>query len=172
MSAIYYTTQPKDTWFQLSKISGLSTEVVASMKNKKTTDILQVGEKFEFPLKTCTVEKGNTLTSIAKPLGISAQALADINHMKTTDILQIGQVLITVPYYDAIIQFVDSQKLPIAWTNYILRLENGQEIYGVSDDNGFADRVFTNIPMAIVDIEFPYEEYFEEYNEENNGEEW
>jgi len=172
MNTIYYTTQAKDTWYGLSKIAGLSAEVVASIKNKKITDTLPIGETFQFSLRTTTIKKGDTLSSIAKQFGLTAQVLADINRMKITDILSIGKVLITIPYYDAILQFVDEQKLPMAWIDYILHLENGDTIYGITDENGFADRVFTNIPMKIIDVEFPYQEYFEEFNEENNGEEW
>jgi len=60
-----------------------------------------------------------------------------------------------------------------SFIDYMIYLENNEiRINGTTDENGFADRVFTNVQMAIVDVEFPYQEYFEEFDEENNGEEW
>jgi len=167
-----HIVQKDETLYGIAKIYKTTYQKLAEANEIAEPYTIKEKQGIKVPISQHTVKKGDTLSSIAKVYGTTYQKLAEYNKISAPYSIKIGQVLNLIQVYDAILQFVDTEQLPMSFTDYILHLDNKDSIYGVTDENGFADRVFTSVQMAIVDIEFSYQEYFEEFDEENNGEEW
>jgi LysM repeat protein len=167
-----HIVQKGETLYGIAKIYKTTYQKLAEINGIAEPYTILEKQGLKVPIPRYTVKKSDTLSSIAKVYGTTYQKLAQYNEISAPYSLKIGQVLNLIQVYDETIEFMDDKNIIFSFVDYILHLDNEDSIYGVTDENGFADRVFTNVQMAIVDVEFPYQEYFEEFDEENNGEEW
>ncbi len=108
---IYYTIQPKDNLYQLSKKYNVSEATLKSLNQKQVEAGLKIGDILIIPKKensTTTIKttkvvvpegnylvtKGETLYSLAKKLNVSVDDLYAENPLLQTDGLKEGQILI------------------------------------------------------------------------------
>jgi LysM repeat protein len=168
-----HIVQKGETLYGIAKIYKTTYQKLAEINEIAEPYTILEKQGIKVPIPRHTVKKGDTLSSIAKVYGTTYQKLAEYNEISAPYSLKIGQVLNLIQVYHEQIKLVDIDKDTFSFIDYMIYLENNEiRINGTTDENGFADRVFTNVQMAIVDVEFPYQEYFEEFDEENNNEEW
>jgi peptidoglycan DL-endopeptidase LytF len=108
---IYYTIQPKDNLYQLSKKYNVSEATLKSLNQKQVETGLKVGDILIVPKKETTstavkttkvsipegsylVTKGETLYTLAKKLDVSVDDLYAENPLLQTEGLKEGQILI------------------------------------------------------------------------------
>jgi LysM repeat protein len=151
---IYHLVQKGDTVSSMAKKYKTTIEEIVYSNDLESADKISIGQILKIPMPVAIVEDGQTLSKIATQNSTTYQELARINDIKAPYTIHPNQILDLIQVYDEQIRFIDEKDKPIIWTHYFLILEHGIKVFGVTDDDGCTDRVYTNVPMKILSTEF------------------
>lgn len=150
---VYHLVQKGDTVLAMAKKYKTTPEFIVEHNELASVDKIFIGQILEVQMPVEIVNNGDTLSKIAMQNGTTYQELARINGIKAPYTIFLNEMLELIQVFDEQIRFINSQNKPIMLADYALTLEYGIKVFGITNEDGYADRVYTNIPMKILSAE-------------------
>jgi len=101
------------------------------------------------------VIEDETLNSIAKLHNTTYQELAKLNNIQSPHIIYPEDILnFIITSNEKQIRFIDDKNIPISLHEYILCLDNGCFIDGITDMNGYTEEIYISMSTKISSVEF------------------
>jgi len=151
---MYYITPKGQTWFSLAKFTNLAQDEVAKINNLNPQSQLMESQVLQVPIPKVIIQVNDTLSEICKIRGVDYKNVATINGLESIDMIYEGQILELIEIFDEQLLCLDKENNPIIWQNYMINLDYGIRIGGITNEIGKTQRFYTNIPVNIISIDF------------------